>query len=109
MERIQELSDCQKTQSALQAIIAWIKVLQLEKTQSDSSSIGASFLCQVLISQLESLKTAGVFHVAEKDGSGILNYVNKLTTQYVMLESVNEFVDCFYSSILFHFFCMQFQ
>ncbi len=76
------LQDCQKTQKAVEAIIAWIRVLLLGMTQRDSSSTDASFQCQVFIAQLESLKTAGVFHVAEEEDSGILSYISQLTTQY---------------------------
>jgi hypothetical protein len=79
------LQDCQKTQNAVEAIIAWIRVLLFGMTQRDSSSTDASFQCQVFIAQLESLKTAGVFHVAEEEDSGILSYISQLTTQYVVL------------------------
>ncbi|XP_046460984.1 restin homolog [Daphnia pulex] len=76
------LQDCQKTEKAVEAIIAWIRVLLLGMTQRDSSSTDASFQCQVFIAQLESLKTAGVFHVAEEEDSGILSYISQLTTHF---------------------------
>lgn len=78
------LKDFQKTQTAVESITAWIRVLLLEVTQRDSSSTDASFQCQVFIAQLESLKTAGVFYVAEEEDSGILSYISQLTTQYVV-------------------------
>ncbi|EFX85564.1 hypothetical protein DAPPUDRAFT_237809 [Daphnia pulex] len=50
--------------------------------RDDSSTTDASFQCQVFIAQLESLKTAGVFHVAEEEDSGILSYISQLTTHF---------------------------